>query len=110
MPKKIKIPRIIAALVKAKNSRDSKAVAACFDADAIVQDEGKKMRGVAAIEKWSANTFKKYQYTTDPTNIVENKTEIVMTATLTGNFPGSPVSLDYHFTLKKGKILSLEIK
>jgi hypothetical protein len=30
-------------------------------------------------------------------------------ATLTGNFPGSPVSLDFHFTIKSDKIDGLTI-
>ena len=33
----------------------------------------------------------------------------VLTATLTGDFPGSPVTVHFDFVLEAGKILSLEI-
>jgi hypothetical protein len=35
--------------------------------------------------------------------------ETVLTATLTGDFPGSPVTVHFDFVLEAGKILSLEI-
>jgi hypothetical protein len=105
----MKTPSIIAAFVKAKNDRDTNAVAACFANDAVVHDEGKKMTGLTAITKWSDEGFKKYQYTIDPTGIAKGDQETILTATLTGNFPGSPVSLDFRFTIKNDKIGGLTI-
>jgi hypothetical protein len=105
----MKTPSIIAAFVKAKNDRDTNAVLACFDDDAVVHDEGKKMTGLPAITKWSDEGFKKYQYTIDPTGIAKGDKKTILTATLTGNFPGSPVSLDFCFTIKKDKIAELTI-
>jgi hypothetical protein len=110
MPKEIKLPWIIAAFVKAKNDRDVNAVIACFVSDAVVHDEGRKMRGVAAIKEWSDNTDRKYQFIIDPSDIVEGDKETILTATLTGNFPGSPVSLDFHFTIEEDKICALTIQ
>ena len=106
----MKTPSIIAAFVKAKNDRDTNAVVACFARDAVVHDEGKKMTGLTAITKWSDEGFKKYQYTIDPTGIAKGDKETILTATLTGNFPGSPVELDYTFMLSNDKISSLEIQ
>ena len=105
----MKTPPIIAAFVKAKNHRDTNAVVACFADDAVVHDEGKKMTGLTAITKWSDKGFKKYKYTIDPTGIAKGDKDTVLAATLTGNFPGSPVSLDFHFTIKDKKIASLTI-
>jgi ketosteroid isomerase-like protein len=105
----MKTPSIIAAFVKAKNDRDTNAVVACFARDAVVHDEGKKMTGLTAITKWSDEGFKKYQYTIDPTDIAKGDKETILTATLTGNFPGSPVSLDFRFTIKNDKIGGLTI-
>jgi hypothetical protein len=34
----------------------------------------------------------------------------VVSTKLTGNFPGSPVTLDFVFTLEGGKIAALEIR
>jgi len=105
----MKTPPIIAALVKAKNDRDTKAVVACFADDAVVHDEGKKITGLTEITKWSDKGFKKYQYTIDPTGIAKDGKDTVLTATLTGNFPGSPVSLDFRFTIKNDMIRGLTI-
>ena len=107
--KHMKTPSIIAAFVKAKNDRDTNAVVGCFSDDAVVKDEGKKMTGLTAITKWSDKGFKKYEYTIDPTGLAKGDKDTVLTATLTGTFPGSPVSLDFHFTIKDKKIARLTI-
>ena len=106
---KMKIPSTIAALVKAKNDRDTNAVVACFADHAVVHDEGKEMRGLAAIKEWSDKGFQRYRYSIDPTGITEEDHQTVLTATLTGNFPGSPVSLDFNFTIEGDKIVALNI-
>lgn len=80
------MPLIIAAFVKAKNDRDKNAVVACFADDAVVQDEGQEMHGLTAIKEWSHKSFQKYQFTIDPTGIVEGDKEIILTATLTATF------------------------
>ena len=36
--------------------------------------------------------------------------EIVVAVEVSGAFDGSPVTLDYHFTIKNEKILSLAVK
>ena len=105
----MKLPSAIEAFVKAKNDRDSSAVATCFADDAVVHDEGQEMRGLAAIKEWSDKGFQKYLYTIDPTGLTEEDHKTVLTATLTGNFPGSPVSLDFNFTIKGDKIVALLI-
>jgi hypothetical protein len=105
----MKTPSIIAAFVKAKNDRDTNAVVACFADDAVVHDEGKKITGLPAITKWSDEGFKKYQFRIDPTGITKGEKETILTAKLTGNFPGSPVSLQFRFTIKNDKIGELTI-
>lgn len=110
MTKEIEMPQIIAALVKAKNDRDTNAVVACFSKDAVVHDEGREMIGTAAISEWSDNSFKKYQFTIHPDKIVDAGRETILTATLTGTFPGNPVSLDFQFIIENGKISSLIIQ
>ena len=109
MSKELKLPEIIDAFVKAKNDRDTNAVVACFADNAVVHDEGKKMTGLPAITKWSDEGFQKYQYTIDPTGVAKGDEETILTAKLTGNFPGSPVLLDFRFTIKNNKIGALTI-
>ncbi len=40
---------------------------------------------------------------------MESGKETILTVTLAGNFPGSPVSLDFCFTIQAGKIAGLRI-
>ena len=103
------LPPLLAAFIQAKNDRNTQAVVACFTEDALVHDEGKDRHGLAAIRQWSDEGFAKFQYTIEPTGLVETDGKSVLTANVAGNFPGSPVSLDFHFTVKDGKIATLVI-
>jgi hypothetical protein len=67
-------------LMSSENTHDLQALADCFAADATVRDEGQTMKGLKAI----------------------------VSTKLTGDFPGSPITLDFVFTLKGGKIAALE--
>ena len=48
----IDLPKPIAAYIAGSNAHDADACAACFADDAIVRDEGREMRGVAAVREW----------------------------------------------------------
>ena len=63
----------------------------------------------AAIKKWKAETKKKYQHTVDPLSVSEKDGRFIVTNRLTGNFLGSPIELEFVFTLDHDKIVSLEI-
>jgi hypothetical protein len=104
-----KLPSVIDAFVQAKNDFDSNAFAACFADHAVVQDEGQEMLGTAAIKKWIEASNAKYQDTLVATGLVERNDETVLTAQVSGSFEGSPVSLDFHFTIDNGKISKLSI-
>jgi ketosteroid isomerase-like protein len=106
----MKLPSLITDFVKAENSRDSSAVVACFAEDAVVQDEGREMRGPLAIKEWSDKSFERFQFDIAPTGVSETGEKTVLTTTLTGNFPGSPVSLDFIFVIKGDKIAALSIQ
>jgi hypothetical protein len=43
------------------------------------------------------------------TDVVEKNGESVVTATVSGNFEGDLVSLDFHFTVENQKITALRI-
>lgn len=105
----IKLPQAIADFVQAKNNYDTEAVGACFADNAVVQDEGQEIHGVQAIMKWSKETNAKYQDTLEVTNLIERGNMAVVTAQVSGNFEGSPVPLDFYFTIDDGKISKLSI-
>jgi hypothetical protein len=104
----LKLPQPIAAYFLA-DRRDPQAVAQCFTQDAIVKDEGHVYRGQDAIESWKKETSAKYQYYCEPLSSVQQAATTIVTACLTGNFPGSPLNLRFLFQLEGNKISSLEI-
>jgi len=101
----IQLPPAIDLYVKAENSGDIQAMSECFAPNAMVRDEGRTYKGLAAIKEWKAETKRRYKHTVAPLQI----TGTVLQARLSGNFPGSPVILEFRFVLEGGKIVSLEI-
>ena len=105
----VDLPTPIAIYIAAENRGDVEALAQCFAEDAVVRDEDKTIEGLAAIKQWKAETRKKYQHTVEPLASTQKDGRTVVTNRLTGNFPGSPIELEFVFTLDGDKIVSLEI-
>ncbi|HTJ78010.1 MAG TPA: nuclear transport factor 2 family protein [Rariglobus sp.] len=105
----ITLPEAVAAYWTAANAGANEAALACFSPDAVVHDEGKDLRGPDAIRTWIDETTRKYHPLVEPLRIEEKDGRHLVTARVSGDFPGSPVELDYAFTLKHQKITRLEI-
>jgi ketosteroid isomerase-like protein len=103
------LPKPISAYLAAANAHDSQATAACFTTDAIVRDEHREWRGADAIRAWKEEVDRKYQPITDPIRVTQVNRQTVVTARVSGDFPGSPIELPYRFTLQGDKITLLEI-
>jgi hypothetical protein len=106
----VDLPPPIAAYIAAENRGDMDALADCFAKDAVVRDESKTIKGLAAIKQWKAETTRKYQHKIEPLTLAYEEDKIVVNNRLTGNFPGSPIELEFVFTLEGYKIVSLEIR
>ena len=106
----MKLPMPIAIYINAENSGDPEALAQCFAENSTVRDEGQTIEGLTAIKQWKAETKKKYQHTVEPLASVQKGDKTVVTNRLTGNFPGSPIELQFIFKLDGEKIVSLEIR
>ena len=106
----IQLPDPIEHYIRIENSGALEAVPDCFTADAIVHDEGQIFEGVAAIKNWMATTKEKYGHTVAPLELAERDGQSVLKAKLTGNFPGSPITVNFSFMMAGGKIRSLEIR
>lgn len=107
--KELILPEPVAAYFEAdKNS--GAAVARCFTKNGVVIDEGRTHVGLAAIEAWKTAAFAQSSYVAEPVGLAKTGLTCIVTGRVTGNFPGSPVDLQYIFTLDRGKIASLEIK
>lgn len=100
----LKLPEPVAAYFAA-DRQNAEALARCFTAQATVKDEGHTYSGIEAIKAWKAEASTRYTYTVEPL-AVEHKDDRHV---VTGNFPGSPADLRYHFRLDRGLIASLEI-
>jgi hypothetical protein len=104
------LPAPIAMYIAAENQGDTEALAQCFAQDAVVQDERQTMKGLAAIKRWKAETSKKYQHKIEPLRFARQGDKTIVTNRLTGNFPGSPIELQFIFKLEGDRIASLEIR
>ena len=107
--KDLSLPEPIQAYFEA-DRRDGHAVARCFTNDGTVKDEGKTHTGLAAIEAWRTAAAAQYSYVAEPFALEKKDRKYIVTSRVTGDFPGSPVDLQYGFTIERGKIASLEIK
>ncbi|MDI9870665.1 nuclear transport factor 2 family protein [Flectobacillus roseus] len=101
------LPNVIVDLTKAQNNFDSVAYANCFSENATVFDEGKNHNGKTEIQEWIKKANEEYQAVMKP--VEYSAKEEVLKAEVSGNFPGSPIVLSYHFSFQNGLIESLKI-
>ena len=104
------LPTPITIYIEAENRGDTEALTQCFAEDVVVRDENKTIKGLAAVKEWKAETKKNYQHTIEPLASAQKDGKTIVTNRLTGNFPGSPIELDFVFTLEGDKITLLEIR
>lgn len=102
-------PQPIAAYFSA-GLESPEAFGKCFTANATVIDERNTYLGREAIQRWNATSAAKYNFVAEPTATENREGRIVVTARVSGNFPGSPVDLRYTFTLDGDEISRLEIE
>lgn len=105
----ISLPPPIAGYFAADRGDDAGAVLRNFADDAVVVDERRTYSGHDEIRQWKSNASAQYSYTAEPFAIAEADGRTIVTAHLTGDFPGSPVDLRYRFTLYDGLIAALDI-
>ena len=103
------LPEPIERFMSSENTHDPGAIGDCFAPDATVRDEGTTRTGHAQIAAWRRETGAKYRHTVTPISVTERPDQTVVAAELAGDFPGSPVTVDFVFQLRDGKIVSLEI-
>lgn len=93
----------------ATNRHDIAGMTADLAEDAVVVDEGREYRGVAAIREWMVETIRKYKFKAEPTSVARENDRTAISVTVSGDFPGSPIPLTYRFELEGQKIARLEI-
>jgi hypothetical protein len=105
----VKLPSPIQHYIDASNAHDVKSIVECFDDDAVVRDENATHRGKIDIGHWITTTIDKYKFQFKPLSLQQRDNESVVSIEVSGTFPGSPISLDYHFTIANDKIASLTV-
>ncbi|MER6591789.1 nuclear transport factor 2 family protein [Micromonospora purpureochromogenes] len=82
-------PEIIRRYFALAGQPDQDAYFALFADDAVVEDEGREHRGIEAIRAWRRDTpLVSYEIT----DVEDTSAGTVVTATISGDFPGSPVA------------------
>ncbi len=107
--KAVPLPAPIAAYYHASDVYDGVLLAGCFTEDALLYDEGNEYHGPEAISRHILEANRDAKVMTEITDYVEKNGNSVVTATLSGNFEGSPIPLNFIFNLKNGKIKTLNI-
>ena len=110
MNNKFNLPQSIATFYHASEVYDNTLLASCFAEDAILVDEGEEYRGPEAVSGHIMKANRDAKVMTEITDCVVKKGETVVTAIISGSFAGSPIPLDFHFTLNDGKIKTLNIE
>ena len=105
----IELPAPIACFFQAHNTGKTDHIKDHFTTDAVVSDEAHEYRG-DGINSWLDDAISKYRpLLAEVTSLVPNGSQTVAVATVSGNFPGSPVQLRYQFTIRDSKITALSI-
>lgn len=102
------LPTPVSKYFEATNAQDLDAMLSAFADDASVRDEGQDMIG-SAIREWIDDTTQKYRATVTPIGARQADERTIVTARVSGTFPGSPIELRYHFTITGERIGRLEI-
>ena len=103
------VPGPVATYLAAEKAKDTQTLGQCFREDAVVRDEGREHRGVAAIKAWHHEVNAKFRYVVEPLEASVGGPAVVVRARVTGDFPGSPLELRFHFTVSEDRIVSLEV-
>ena len=103
------LPPVIPRYIDASNAHEVRAIVGCFADDAVVRDENATRHGKIDIGRWVTETIQKYKFQVKPLSADERGAETILSVEVSGSFPGSPITLDYHFTIANDKIQSLII-
>jgi SnoaL-like domain len=95
--------------IDASNAHDVNSILACFADDAVVRDENATHRGKVEVEHWVRETIDKYKFHLEPLSVEKRGMETIVSIEVAGRFPGSPITLDYHFAVANEKICSLTV-
>ena len=103
------LPAAVTRYLEAANRFDPETASRCFTPDALVHDESKDYRGTDDIHDWVQATSQKYRPRFEVKHFDSKDDQVLLTAEVSGNFPGSPIELDYEIALSGGLISKLVV-
>jgi hypothetical protein len=113
MSKSVKLPALINDFINANNEHNSKEFLAAFAKDALVNDINRSFWGTDAIKDWSDKEIIGANVTMQIDEIKEHHGDYIVTALIDGDYDKTkapdPLYLDYFFTVKDEKIVTLII-
>ena len=107
--KTMNLPTVVTDFINAQNNFDSEASANCFAETGVMLEEGKPYTGRVEIQGLLEETNEKYQSVMKPLKYIEDGISSVLSAEVSGTFPGSPAVLQFHFTLENNLISYLKV-
>ena len=103
------LPPSLKSNIDAVNRHDVDAMLLAVSKTATVRDEGKTYAGHADIRAWKEETTRKYRVTVEVSDVARTGDTFKIAMLVSGNFPGSPATLHYVFTLGGDLIVGLEV-
>ncbi|WP_436862898.1 nuclear transport factor 2 family protein [Acinetobacter haemolyticus] len=103
------IPEVVSAYFEADQANDVDALSQIFSDAAIVEDENIQHNGIVEIRTWWLAVKEKYQHFLEPLEVSHTDHLSTVLTKVSGNFPNSPVTLKFQFTLKNNKVVKLRI-
>lgn len=111
MKKEMKLPKPVETYIRAINGRDADAFQSSFAQDAIVNDVGREIRGIAAIKEWGNHEIFAVNVTMEVMEVVERDGQTIVTVKIDGTFDRTglpdPLLMDLSFTVAGDKIAVL---
>ena len=105
----LRLPDHVAKFLPAYAEQDSDARVDSFAPDGTLIDEGREWHGVAEIRGWDEKKPAPPS-SIEPIDSATNGVDTQVTATVTGTFPGSPITLRLRFKVDpEARITSLTI-
>ncbi|MBB4294264.1 hypothetical protein GGE16_006364 [Rhizobium leguminosarum] len=103
------MPDIVNIYFDADSRSDVDTLLNTFAIEAVVEDEGARHQGAVSIREWWVAAKEATHYVAEPVESTVDGNKAVVRAKVSGQFPGSPVTLTHAFTIKGDKIVRLEI-
>lgn len=103
------LPEAVSRFFEAERTEDAALLSRAFAPDATVRDEGRIHVGAQEIFSWWRAAKVRYHHRSRPLSARDHPGGVVVTAEVTGDFPGSPARLTFDFTVEAGAIRALEI-